>query len=580
MSRKKKQRIGTIDCETDPFEAGVIVEPFLWGVLLDDGTYREFVDTKDCADYIADFDGILYAHNGGKFDYHFLRRYIESDCPINVIAGRIAKAKIGRCEIRDSLNLFSGTRLADFNGGKQTGKKEIDYRKMKKAVRQQHMEEIRIYLRADCEALLQIVSDFIEKYGLNFTQAGSAMKYWQKHHAPKDSAGRGIVPSSSEGFYNQFSPFYYGGRVQCFVSGHAYETFQVVDINSAYPRAMLEQHPYETTFIRLAKLPKDMDLTQCMIELDGVSCGALPLRGKDGLYFPDDSDKATVRRYFVTGWEYVAALETNTLRVTQIHSCYAFGKSTAFADYIQYFFDLRKEAKAAGDKAQDIFAKIFMNALYGKFAANPDKYKEFVLSDPETEAYARWISAGYLDKGAWAGRQMLTRPVPEGRRRYYNIVTAASITGWVRAFLWRSLLKCEGPLYCDTDSISARDVSRLDCGKELGQWKHEATCDEYAIAGKKLYAMHKQGEVRDLDVRRQMPLNTSDAKRETWKTNLDAWKVACKGADMSPGEIIRVARGETFTNRSQVPNYTIHKDAVGFIDRDVRSTFKDIRNVA
>lgn len=581
MGRKKKQAIGVIDCETDPFEPGIIPAPFIWGVLFDDGTYREFTDTHACIDYIAEFDGILYAHNGGKFDYHFLREGIESDSPISVIAGRIAKAKIGQCEIRDSLNLFSQTRLADFKDKQRASKKEIDYRLMRASVRDAHMEEIRVYLRADCESLLGIVLEFINLYGMNFTQAGAAMKYWQKHHAPRDSAGKGYLPQSTAAFYEEFSPFYYGGRVQCFVAGHDQTDFKVVDINSAYPRAMMEKHPYWSQSSRLSgKLPKNESLiAQCMIDLDAVSDGALPLRSeKDGsLYFPDDSDSGTVRRYRVTGWEYLAGIETDTLRPVKINASYLFGESVTFEEYVQKFYNLRKDAKAAGDKARDIFAKIFLNALYGKFAANPDKYREFVLSDPETLAYANWIESGYMPAGPWGKRHMLTRPIPDSRRRYYNIVTAASITGWVRSYLWRSLLKCERPLYCDTDSISAVGVDRLSLGSELGQWKLEAECDEYAIAGKKLYAFHVKGEPRKLHVRRQMPLSTSDDERATWEKDLKAWKLACKGADMTPGEIIRIAKGETITNFAQVPNYSIHKDEVGFINRDVRSTFKDIR---
>lgn len=580
MARKKKQRIGTIDCETDPFEPGQIVEPFLWGVLLDDGEYREFTEIRPLVDYISQFDGVLYAHNGGKFDYHFLKEDIESDSPISVIAGRVAKAMIGRCEIRDSLNLFGGTRLADFKDKRKASKLEIDYRLMRKGVREKHMDEIRTYLRADCESLLGIVTEFINLYGMNFTQAGSAMKYWHKNHAPKDSDGKGYLPQSSASYFERFRPFYYGGRVQCFESGHTFEKFSVVDINSAYPRAMMEKHPYFPTPHVTSQLPKNEALIpQSLIELEAVSHGALPLRSQkdQSLYFPDDSDSGRVRRYTITGWEYLAGLETGTLKPKRIISCILFGESVDFKDYIQHFYKLRKEAKAAEDKAQDIFAKIFMNALYGKFAANPENYSEYVLSDPDTLAYSKWLESGYADRGPWGGRRMLTRALPESRRRYYNIVTAASITGWVRAFLWKSLLKCHGPLYCDTDSIAARSVSGMDLGPELGQWKLEATCDEWAIAGKKLYAFHKSGEPRELNVKRQMPLTTPDAQREAWKKNLDAWKIACKGADMTPGEIIRVAKGETLLNLAQVPNYSVHRDKVEFINREVKSTYRDIR---
>jgi hypothetical protein len=567
MPRKRAApAIGTIDCETDPFEPGITVTPFLWGIYLWDGSYHEFDTVEAVADFIADKELILYAHNGGKFDYHFLRKYIESDDPISIIAGRVARCKIGLCELRDSLNLFGQTKLSDF------AKTEIDYRKLKADVRAKHMPEIRTYLKSDCVNLFELVSKFIENYGMQFTQAGAAMKYWKKKHAPRQE-----IPHSSPAFYQRFAPFYFGGRVQCFAHGHAKAKFKVIDINSAYPRAMMDKHPYSVNPLMVSDLPKDENsIGQCMIELDAVSKGALPLRADDGsLFFPEDESR--VRRYHCTGWEYLAGLETNTLQPHNIVSVYLFGEPVDFGSYITEFFNLRKDAKAAGDKAQDIFAKIFMNGLYGKFASNPTKYDEFVLSDADSQAYQKWIAAGYVNQGEWGERSMLVRPLPESKHRYYNIATGASITGWVRAFLWRSLLKTSNPLYCDTDSIAAEDVGALDLGKELGQWKHEADCDEYAIAGKKLYAFHIEGRERPLHIKKQMPLHTDDARRASWKTDKDCWKIACKGSDLTPAEIIAASMGETIKHTAQVPNFSIHRNEIRYINRDVRSTYRDIR---
>ena len=585
MPRKKKSyRIGVCDAETDPFEPGVFVQPFIWGVLLDDGVYHEFdsspghggTPVRDGTQAFTEWCQaqteplILYAHNGGKFDYHFLREAIEANEPISVIAGRLARCKIGRVEFRDSLNLFGQTRLADFS------KEEIDYRLMRKSVRDipQNRELIRKYLKSDCVNLLTIVSKFLERYGMQFTQAGAAMKYWQKHYAPKQDNGTGFVPRSSAGDFDHYAPFYYGGRVQCFASGYAQENFSVVDINSAYPRAMMDAHPYEATGLVMSRLPKnEASIAQCLIELDGVSKGGLPMRSTDrGLYFPEDETK--VRRYFVTGWEMIAALETNTLRIDRIVTCHHFGTPVSFAGYIEHFFNERANAKLAEDKAGDIFAKIFMNGLYGKFASNPRRYEEFLLSTRGSDAYARWESLGYRDEGTWGGRQMMRRPVPLEKHRYYNIATAASITGWVRAFLWRSLQKCSGVLYCDTDSIAARDVSALDSGKKLGQWKLEAQCDEYAIAGKKNYAFHVVGMARPVHVKRQKPLDAPET-RSQWDDLRKCWKLASKGADLSPREMIAASLGFEVLNRASVPNFSIHKNEFSFIDRKVRNTWRD-----
>lgn len=580
MSKKKTYRIGVIDAETDPFEPGEFVAPFIWGCLLDSGEYFEFRETSALVSWIrAQPEGlILYAHNGGKFDYHFLRESIEADSPISVVAGRLARCHIGTTELRDSLNLFGQTRLADFS------KEKIDYKLMKRGVRERPEvdREIRAYLKADCVSLLTLVTAFIEKFGIQFTQAGAAMKYWQKHHAPKVPNERGtvsgFVPHSSAGQYARYSRFYYGGRVQCFKSGHAFQAFKVVDINSAYPRAMMDDHPYETAGLEMSHLPKkESSIAQCMIEFDAVSKGALPIRASDGsLFFPDDEKK--IRRYCVTGWELIAGLETNTVHVDRIIACHYFGTPVNFKGYIEHFYNERLNAKAAKDKAMDIFAKIFMNGLYGKFAANPTKYREFVLSQIGSDAYQKWRELGYLDHGPWGERRMLVRPVPLEKHRYYNIATAASITGWVRAFLWRSLLKCHEPIYCDTDSISAVNVDALDQGKNLGQWKVEAECDEYAIAGKKNYAFHVAGKARPLHAKKQKPLYAVESDDE-WAKLRECWKVASKGTDLSPGELIDAAEGRAVVHRASVPNFSVHRNEFTFIDRKVSNTFRDISNL-
>ena len=102
-----KKAIWAVDCETDPFDYGRIPRPFIWGVYegyTDD--YREFTDTDECVDFLAANDVIAYAHNGGKFDWHFITHRMNPLKPLLVISGRLAKFEIGQCEFRDSYSLM------------------------------------------------------------------------------------------------------------------------------------------------------------------------------------------------------------------------------------------------------------------------------------------------------------------------------------------------------------------------------------------------------------------------------------------------------------------------------------------
>lgn len=117
--------------------------------------------------------------------------------------------------------------------------------------------------------------------------------------------------------------------------------------------------------------------------------------------------------------------------------------------------------------------------------------------------------------------------------KFNNVCVAASITGCSRALLLRAKEICKGVVYCDTDSLIARDVSRLPIGNKLGQWKKEHEFSELYIAGKKLYA-------------------GKDATTGKWKT-------ASKGVRLSHEQIIEVAKGNDVEYEFDAPSYSIRR---------------------
>lgn len=537
---RKKTRIFTLDCETDPFKVGRVPLPFIWG-LYDGETYEEFATGFDVARRLEKEKAIVYAHNGGKFDYHYLRDEINCNDEIMVIAGRIAQFWIGECEFRDSINILPVAL-------KQFQKEEINYELMERDRRDEPniRAEISKYLRSDCVNLHDFIMRYFKEYGRGLTQAGAAMRYWSRLSGIKP-------PRQSAVQFERYRPFYYGGRVQCFEAGHAVNDFSVVDINSAYPYAMQFKHPFAVNATVENHLPSEGSLHECFVRLDAIARGCFPWRDESGsLYFPDD--ETTVREYFVTGWELKTALELDAVKIIRIIDVHRFPEVIDFETYIEHFYTKRMDARLNGDKAGDIFAKLLMNSLYGKFSSDPSKYAQWVISDDAH--FNEWIGEGFAYSKPWsAGRHLMSRPYPEEKHRYYNIATAASITGFVRAFLFESLSRCSGPLYCDTDSIAARDVSRLEQGAQLGRWKVELHGKEYAIAGKKLYAFRG---------------------REPG-AQVDKWKTASKGVKLSPAEIIRASRGERVTYEPDIPTYTIHARAPEFRNRIVTRTARDIR---
>ncbi len=554
--------IAVADCETDPFKLGrSILKPFLWG-WYNGEEYREFDTTAAFVAFIRTRDEILYAHNGGKFDWHFLLPEIDGLQDLGIINGRLSRFKVGACELRDSYNILPVS-LSKWQ------KDEIDYSifEVEERDKPENRKKIQAYLKTDCIYLFDMVSQFIAKYGMHLTQAGAALATWE-------SMAKTKAPKSTAAYYDAHHRYYFGGRVECFQTGVKATKFRVADINSAYPRAMLDQHPFAPSsgtirHLTAAQVLKWIDKKGAGLVF--VSCrarsrGAFPFRTAGGsLFFPADN---RLRVYHVTGWEFLAAMETGTADVVSVESIEVFEGGINFKDYILHFYELRDRAKKTGDKGGDLFSKLLMNSLYGKFASNPREYEHYInlpeeyagiIGKPPTEGAPLDLAAHHFSGllGPWA---LAARPLEETEMRFYNIATSASITGYVRAFLWRTLCATKGAIYCDTDSIAAAEYGQgIDFGDALGQWKDEGAFDKYAVGGRKLYAFRYA---------------TGQMAKDG--TNLaGTWKTASKGVRLTADQVERVAAGEVIQFENDKPTFSIHH-APKIVNRKIRAVHRII----
>lgn len=557
MARRKKtdRRIfWTADCETDRFQNRRVPKPFTWG-LWTGAAFHEFDTPDEFADFIQDCDVIIYFHNGGRFDIHFLLHRINLFEDMKVINGRLVVAKIGKAEIRDSWNLLP-IALADYKKDseleliedfksegiepKQAALLATDYLFMDEPHRldPRIRRVIRKYHRNDCIYLYELIEQFEKDYGRHLTQAGAAMATWRNMSGLK-------APETDRDYFQKFQPYYFGGRVECFQKGEIPGPIEVVDIKSAYPDAMMSEHPYYPDYVE-TKLPSEFRNTS-MLTVDCVSNGALPFRGERGqITFPCDGE---LRRYYVSGHELRAAMDTTAVsRVDLIHS-YDFMNEVSFREYIEYFYSLRAVAKDDGNKAIDIFCKLFMNSLYGKFGANPDNYGNFICVP--FQEFEDYLQDGYQFDGMIGPHALLRAALDDWQCRFLNVATAASITSQVRAKLWRAICASEGVAYCDTDSIAARKAN-VELGKKLGQWELEGTGSRMWIAGKKMYYVEGMDK-----------LNPRTGKMEP--------KMASKGIRAQPSFIKRMCEGEAVLYEPKAPTFSLHKKPV-FTDRMVRMT--------
>lgn len=527
--KKTKRGIAVLDFETDPFLYGRVPAPFVAGLRIGD-EYKEFWGA-DCVDsvvrYLDDIKTplVVYAHNGGKFDYFFMLKYLEN--PIKVIGTRIAKAKMGIHELRDSYSIIP-VPLAAYK------KDDIDYRKMEAEVRHLHRAEISNYLKSDCDYLFHLVSQFRERFGDKLTIGATAINELKKLH-PFDAQN-----ASHDEF---FRAWFFGGRVEYFESGVLRGDWKVYDVNSMYPHVMKEyahptgakyrqQYGGELTKSGNIKGMADYPVYFATIECDNL--GAFPTRIKgESLRFD-----IPYGEFNVTSHELKAALETGRVKNVKIKRVLFPESVISFGDYVDLHVAEKIRAKKEGDKVAELFAKLLLNSAYGKFAQNPDHFYTYFIQAPGDEIPDEDYEIYMVhESGARLWRK------PSESMVYFDVATAASITGAARAVLMRGLSAGKRVAYCDTDSIICEALPLQLSETALGAWKLEGAGDSLAIAGKKLYALRNGSK---------------------------CVKSAHKGALLTDKEIFRIARGGVVGWKNDAPTFSLSK-GVSFVDRKIQS---------
>ncbi len=490
INRAPKE-IAILDMETDPFDnvSGQTIQPFvcciyapkLDYVIIWENNIEAFIQAVVDTINALPNRYVIYAHNGGKFDFLFLISKIRGKVAFKGRA--IMSAKIGEHELRDSLHIIP-TKLASYK------KDDFDYSKLKRNVRNRYREEIITYLKSDCFYLYDIVKSFVDTYGSKISIGQASMSLIKKAYPQ--------CQTISEEKDEQLREFFFGGRVECLKgAGDFVGDYNYYDVNSMYPDVMAhEKHPIGNRYSKRKGKP---DKDTVFVTLECFSNKAFPLRIKNvGTCFPEARGIFSVSIH-----EYKAALDLDLIKSVKIIHCIDNHLQTSFDRFVLPLYERRQEVKIElerlskmnvangehfnGLKKEDIFIKLLLNNGFGKFAQNPRRFREYYLTeiderpDIESESWGNMPSEAHFDYAIWS------RPLAE--LRFNNVGTAASITGAARAKLLRNLAVAIEPIYCDTDSIVARSLplESLDNAK-LGMWKVEHELRRMLIAGKKLYA--------------------------------------------------------------------------------------------
>lgn len=538
-SRKESVKIAVIDFETDPFLFGRVPKPFAAG-FYDGEIYKEFWG-DNCAEYLVDFIStleskhIIYAHNGGKFDFFYLLPWLNN--PLKLINGRIAKAGfVGNHELRDSYSIIPIPLKA-------YQKDDIDYGVFERDKREKYKADILHYLAKDCEYLYSLVLAFNERFGSKLTIGGTAISKLRELHP---------FPAGNEAHDTKFRPFYFGGRVQCFETGIIKGKFKIFDVNSMYPDRMKNVvHPVGRGYA--CPINPRINSNGNLIgfgarpyfaHIVANNRGAFPTRLKSGLDFTIPKGE-----FFTTSHEIQTAIKFGLADIKQVICAFVPQQLISFGEYVDKYSDEKIKAKKSGDKITEIFSKLLLNSAYGKFAQNPDNYYDYKIigdiGELSREEWAEWdLFETHGDYQIWRKKS--------NAKSYFDVATAASITGASRAKLLEGLALSQRPIYCDTDSIICEDFAGETDDSKLGAWKCEGEADRVAIAGKKLYAAFSGSE---------------------------CIKLASKGVRLSGNDVVKICRGETLEWANQAPSFSL-SHAPNFVHRKISRKFVDVKKFA
>lgn len=567
-------KIATCDCETDPFDGHTIPRPFIWGYY-DGRNYIIFDSTEEFVAFVRDKKIILYAHNGGKFDFMYLLSFvaIHGEVKAQIINGRIVSMKIGKCTLIDSW-------AAVPQSLKSIKKDEIEYWKMSKEHRVKYRDEIIAYLRGDCVYLHELMMAYRKAAGTKKTIASNALA-----HAKK----LGIDPGTTNFRFDQnYRAFYFGGRTECFKPG-TWKNISVFDIKSSYPRAMQEKHATGSNMHRRDNTDgmTREEIQRAFIIVSCYADGCFPIRTEsvEGLVFPREHNT-----YHVTGWEYLAALDLGLIDDVEVMSVRYSDDTISFAEYVAHWFDYKNRHDKKTDPINYTIGKIMMNSLYGKLAQNPEKYHDYKIVPngaplpcatprPDKNGKCRICFFNDMDHGwthytKFEGKTFHRRESLwkyrkrygvdwESKPLYKNVATGASVTGYARASLLRAIhaVGAEHVIYCDTDSLVVTqfaNTAALPQENKIGDWECEISNAPVGhFAGKKLYAI-------DIDPKAKCCCIDRDGA-------CPRHKVVTKGARLTFNEIVRVVNGESIIYNPAAPSFSLAQ-GIDFVPRSIRRT--------
>lgn len=368
-------------------------------------------------------------------------------------------------------------------------------------------EDWKVYCRRDVEVTLgamQSFMKFVHDQDLgNFarTLPGQALASY-KHRFKYD---QGIYIDSNEKALNLSREAYHGGRVEIFFQGHVEQEMTCVDINSMYPYVMSDK-PFPMRFVTHVKRMTKAELAKAIKQYAAVA--RVKILTDEAVYCYQYQGKLVfpIGSFTVTLCTPEIELALERGHITEVEEVALYEQAPIFADYVNFFWELRKEAKAQGDTARDVMSKLFMNSLYGKFGQTGRVFDEVKqIESGEVKRWSEWDADEERNRTFRMIYGLIQEERSEGEALDSLPAISAHVTAYGRVMLW-NLIRTAGTehvYYCDTDSLFVDSVglnklsSHMDDSK-LGSLKVEWKTEALVLRGNKDYSTGKYTKIKGI----------------------------------------------------------------------------------
>lgn len=365
-------------------------------------------------------------------------------------------------------------------------KLEIDYDEKREIGHILTPQEID-YLRNDVEIMSRALLTLFNQDLRQMTQGSNALYDYKKIVGKKNFSKWFPIPD----YDFDVRQSYKGGFTYCDPrrQGQDIGAGIVLDVNSLYPSIMYYQPlPYGEGIFFEGKYKPDklynlyVQMCTCQFELKENYIPTIQLKNNLSFiptaYLSSSEDKEVTM--CLTSVDLELFFEHYHVYNITWHSGWKFKSTTGlFKEYIDKWNAVKMESTLNGNKAMRTLAKLMLNALYGKFALNPNVQSKIPYYDNGIIKYT-------------LGEKETRNPI--------YIPVGTFITAWARHKTITSAQKVyDRFLYADTDSLHLIGTE-MPKGLEvdpvkLGSWKHESTFTRARFVRQKTYIEEIDGEL-------------------------------------------------------------------------------------